>query len=425
MTDIVLKKCVTEYSMSREVVKRRGIFRGRARKRQIFYRFLALLVLFLPLLFFLPNTTVCAEGETEKDAQEELNQNILDQIDRLDTDGLQEYIDSLGSFSGESVGERLIAYIKGEGFDYGSFARQIVNVLLEDVKNMFPAFACICVVSLLCGVLSSIKSNFADQTTANIIFLVGYAAALIPVLAVLTECFSSANESVSSMQKQMQLVFPLLLTLMAASGGSVSAAIYQPAAAFLSTTIVSLVSSVVFPFTLTVIAFSMAGNLTKELRLDKFAAFFKSVNKWIIGVSVSVFGIFLTVQGLTSSAYDGITRRAAKYAIGTGVPIVGGFLSGGFDLALAGSVLIKNSLGYFSVFLLVSVLFEPLVLLIAANLFLRLTAAVTQPLGESRIPDFLTDTANNLNYCTAGLLFVAFMYFLTIVLIVCSSEVIF
>lgn len=135
--------------------------------------------------------------------------------------------------------------------------------------------------------------------------------------------------------------------------------------------------------------------------------------------------VVFTVQGLTSATYDGIVRRAAKYAIGTGVPIVGGFLSGGFDLAVAGSILIKNSLGNLSVVLMIAVLFEPLVLLIAANLFLRLTAAVTQPLGESRISDFLGETADNLNYCTAGLLFVAFLYFISIVLIICSSEVFF
>jgi stage III sporulation protein AE len=212
---------------------------------------------------------------------------------------------------------------------------------------------------------------------------------------------------------------------MAASGESVSVAIYRPAVAFLSTTVISLVSSVILPFTLTVIALSVAGNLSGELKLDRFAAFFKSIDKWLIGGCVSVYGIFFTVQGLTSATYDGITRRAAKYAIGTGVPIVGGFLSGGFDLAVAGSVLIKNSLGALGIFLMVNVLFEPLVLLIAVNLFLRLTAAVTQPLADNRISSFLAETADNLNYCTASLLFVAFLYFIGVLLVICSSEVIF
>ena len=165
--------------------------------------------------------------------------------------------------------------------------------------------------------------------------------------------------------------------------------------------------------------------LSKELKINKFTAFFKSINKWIIGICISVFGLFFTLQGITAATYDGVARRAAKYAIGNGIPIVGGFLSGGFDLAIAGSILIKNSLGSMSIFLMLSVLFEPIVLLLSVTLFLRFTAAVTQPFGDSRISDFLGETADNLHYCTAGLLLTAFLYFLSIMLLVSASEVLF
>ena len=140
---------------------------------------------------------------------------------------------------------------------------------------------------------------------------------------------------------------------------------------------------------------------------------------------ISAFGIFFTLQGITAANYDGIVRRTAKYAIGNGIPIVGGFLSGGFDLAVAGSVLIKNALGSMSIFLMVAVIFEPIILLISINVLLRLTAAITQPFGEGRISDCLEETAGNLHYCTAGVLFTAFLYFLSIMLMVCVSEALF
>jgi stage III sporulation protein AE len=178
----------------------------------------------------------------------------------------------------------------------------------------------------------------------------------------------------------------------------------------------------VFPLTITIVVFSMASKLTKDLKIGKFTAFFKSINKWIIGVCVSVFGIFFTLQGITTAVYDGVVRRAAKYAIGNGIPIVGGFLSGGFDLAVAGGILIKNSLGSMSIFLMLSVLFEPIAMLISVNVLLRLVSAITQPFGEGRISDFLGETAENLHYCTAGLLFMAFLYILTIMIMIFSTE---
>ena len=395
------------------------------RKTRIFIIIvIQLFILCLPVLNVY-NAISDGTEDGQAQAEEKLNESIYEQLDELDLEALQNYIDSLGNFSDESVGERLMAYIKGEKFDYSQFGIELLRILTENVRKILPAFACIAAVTLLSGLISTFRSGTNANTAAEMIFLISYAAALIPLIAVLTQCFKQSIDSVGAMREQMQIIFPIMLTLMAASGGSLSVSVCRPAVAFFSTTIVSVLSKIVLPITILIIAFSMASNLTKELKINKFGAFFKSVNKWIIGVCVSVFGLFFTLQGITAATYDGIVRRAAKYAIGNGVPIVGGFLSGGFDLAVAGSVLIKNSLGSMSIFLMVSILFEPLILLLAVNLLLRFTAAVTQPLGDSRISDFLWETAENLHYCTATLLFTAFMYFLCILLLVASSEVLF
>ncbi len=363
-----------------------------------------------------------AEG-TENEKQ--LEETVREQIGKLDLNALEEYVKSLEYFDGETVVERLIAYIKGADFDYEGFGRGLASVLFAKVGEILPAFACITAITLLSGIISTLKSNTLGQTSSEMIFIITYVAALIPLIGVLTEIFEVSMSSVDSMQKQMQLVFPLMLTLMSASGNTVSAAVCRPAVAFFSASILSVIRSVVFPLTITIIVFSMAGKLTKDLKIGKFTAFFKSINKWIIGVCVSVFGIFFTLQGITAATYDGVVRRAAKYAIGNGVPIVGGFLSGGFDLAVAGGILIKNSLGSMSIFLMLAVLFEPLVLLISVNLLLRLVSAITQPFGESRISDFLGETAENLHYCTAALLFTAFLYFLSIMIMIFSTEALF
>lgn len=398
-------------------------------KKKVIKTFLFALIfvwLFLwttPIVFLTVSATEKSESETlTQEAEEKLNETIFEQIGELDLQALQEYIDSLENFTDMNVAERLATYIREDGIDYEEFGKRLLTTLFEKVGAVLPSFACIAAITLLMGMISSLKSGAGGNTSTEMVFLIGYGAALIPLLAVLTECFQTSTDCVSSMQTQMQLIFPLMLTLMAASGGTVSASVCRPAVGFFSTTIVSLIDSVVFPLTVAIIAFSIAGNFAKDLKISKFTVFFKSINKWIIGISISVFGLFLTLQGITSATYDGVARRAAKYAIGNGIPIVGGFLSGGFDLAVAGSTLIKNSLGSLGIFMLVSVLFEPILLLITVNLLLRLTAAIAQPFGDSRVADFLGETAENLHYCTAGLLFTAFLYFLTIVLMICSSE---
>ncbi len=389
--------------------------------------FISLCILFF--IFFQPKTrayaTETSVQPTTMETDTSLQETIEEQLENLDLKALEEYLRSIGQLSNETLAQRLSTYLKGAKFDFSDFGNALLDAFLSKVTLLLPSFAVIAAITLLAGVMSTIKSNAGGQTASEMIFLITYAASMIPIFAVLLECFRDTIQCVGQMREQMQLIYPIMLTLMAASGGSVSASVCRPAVGFFSTSIVSIISGVVFPLTIAIIVLSMAGNLTKELKIGKFSTFFKSINKWIIGICVSVFGIFFTLQGITTAIYDGVVRRAAKYAIGNGIPIVGGFLSGGFDLAVAGSVLIKNSLGSMGIVMMLTVLIEPLVLLISTTVLLRLISAVTQPFGDSRISDFLGETADNLQYCTAGLLITAFLYFLTIVLMIYSTEALF
>jgi len=191
----------------------------------------------------------------------------------------------------------------------------------------------------------------------------------------------------------------------------------------MSGAITNLFTSIVMPSAVVVIVLAFLGNLSADVRTEKLGDFFKSVNKWLIGLALGLFSLFLTVQGITSAQYDGMSLRAAKYVISGSVPIVGGFLSGGVEIVIAGSVLIKNALGSFSIFLLFGSILRPVLLFAVFQLFLRLSAAATEPAG-AKISGFLSRLAGDTGYFIAGLLCVAFLYFLTLLLFVFSTGVI-
>lgn len=361
----------------------------------------------------------------EETTRAELDRNIDELLSSLDTKELQAYIDSLSSFRGVSLKDKLKSVITGDfALDYQSLGTSLLGLFLEEASIFIPAFAIILAISLLCGILNSSKNGFLHSTMSDIIGFAGYISVGAVVLSCLISVLSAGFETIESMRKQMELVYPLLLTLMAASGGSVSVVVYRPAVAFMSGGICELFVSVVLPTSVVVIVLAFVNNLSDSVKTEKLGDFFKSVSKWIIGLTLGLFSLFLTVQGMTSAQYDGLSLRAVKYVISGSVPVVGGFLSGGVELVIAGSALIKNALGAFSVFLLVGTVLRPLVLFAALQLFLRLSAAVTEPVG-GKIPVFLSKLAGDTGYFIAGLLCVAFLYFLTLVLLVCSSGVIF
>ena len=390
----------------------------------ILKNFCVFLIVFFLFSFFQPPIIHAFAEENTVENPPILDEAIDDVLERLDVEKLEEYVRSL---SGENNGvkDRILSYIKGDSIDYGNFFIQLSEVFFKEIQDLIPAFSCVIAIALLCGILSSLQIGNSSLSVTKTVYLIAFIVALLPILNIITECYTKAKESVTSMTTQMQLIFPILLTLLSASGGVTSVAICKPSVAFLSTAMVQIISEIVFPVAVVLISFSIAGKISNDFKFNKFVALFKSINKWLIGIGLSVFALFFTVQGITSATYDGIAKRAVKYAIGNGIPIVGGFLSGGFDLAIAGSVLIKNSLGYLGIVLMISTIFQPLLLILSTNLLLRFSSALTSPFGDSAISDFLNEVADSLNYLAAGILFTAFLYFLSIIIIITASGVFF
>ena len=393
------------------------------RKRGVW---LLLGVLFAVLFFAVsPELSVSAYTPEEEQALEEFRLQIDELLDALDTDELQAYLNSLSEFDQSDIKDVLSGVITGNfALDYTSLGQSVLAIVWQEGRAMLPAFAIILAAALLCGILNSAKNGFMQSNMTDIINFSAYLAIGAVVLAVLTDLLKVGFEAIQSMQTQMEIVYPILLTLMAASGGSVSVGVFRPAVAFFSGAVCELFTAVVLPASVVVIVLAFIGNLSPEVPTEKLGDFFKSISKWLIGLTLGLFTLFLTVQGIASSQYDGLSLRAVKYLVSGSVPIVGGFLSGGMDLVLAGSALIKNAVGSFAVFLLFGAILRPVLLFAAFQLFLRLAAAVTEPAG-GKLSSFLSRLATDSGFFLAGLLCIAFLYFLTLVLLVCSTGVIF
>ena len=405
-------------------MKRTGFIRRRRIPRALIAAFVMLLLILVGVAGG-PVGEAAAYTPEEEAALEELQDKVDELLEALDTEELQAYLDSLTEFRGMDIKETLSSVITGDfALDFSSLWQSALALVFNEGRAMLPAFAVVLAAALLCGILNSAKNGFLQSTMSDIINFVTYIAVGAVVLAVLTGVLQTGFSAMESMQRQMEIVYPVLLTLMAASGGSVSAGVFRPAVAFLSSAVCEMFTAIVLPASVVVIVLAFVGNLSPDVRTEKLGDLFKSINKWLIGLALGLLTLFLTVQGIASSQYDGLSLRAIKYLVSGSVPIVGGFLSGGLDLVLAGSALIKNAVGSFAVFLLFGALLRPVLLFAAFQLFLRLCAAATEPVG-GKVSAFLSRLATDSGFFLAGLLCIAFLYFLTLVLLVCSTGVIF
>ncbi len=358
---------------------------------------------------------------------EDINQNISDLLKDLDLSELQKYLDEntdsyLLKF-GSTAGEIVEYLIHGNlGTDYGGYLSELFSIIFKNIIALIPAFAEITAVALLSAIVSSAEGNILGKSTSKIVHLACYSLIILILASMLTGIVTNCIACVNRIKRQIEIITPILATLTVLTGGTSSAAIYQPSAIFLSGGAVEIVSGFIFPAAIAVIVLNFMSKLNPQMSFSGVTTFLKSIMKWVIGITVTVFSIFITMQSSASSLFDGIIFKATKYVVSNSVPIVGNFLSSGFDMLSSAGLLIKSSVGLCGIILLLFEIIAPIIALAAFSLILKLVGAIVQPIGENVLYQLLSDLSKDIEYFIAGLLTVAFMYALVIMLIINSAN---
>lgn len=397
--------------------------------KDVIKKILIFLFIFCVFVSYLkPNYIVLAEDNDTENLQAELEETIYSQLENLDLAQIESVLKGLGDdqlevFGVSSFGDKVKKIVSGEFADgQQSIFKAIINLIFDDVLTFVPLLASIIIISIICGFLSNLKSDSSGKGVGDIIHFVCYGVVISIVMTAVVNLIQMTGKTINGLRSQMEVVFPLLLTIMTAIGGTMSVSIYQPAVALLSSAIMHIFTSVLMPIFIFSIVFTIISNLTSTVKLEKFTKFFQSTFKWIIGGIFTIFMAFLSIQGITASTYDGVSIRTAKYAIRSYVPILGGYLSEGFDVIMASSVLIKNAIGASGLLLMFSSIISPIVKIVVFILVLKLAAAILEPLTDPRISDFIYSVTKSLSMLIVMILGVAFMYLITVGLIMYTAN---
>ncbi|MCL2861358.1 MAG: stage III sporulation protein AE [Firmicutes bacterium] len=401
-------------------------FMERLKKRRKFI----IKIIFTLLLVFLVIPFPNSFANANENAQEDLNQNLREILYQMNTDELDDFLASLTPeqqhvFGASSIAERISRILSGEiSLSYSNFFLYLLQVLGVSVFQFLPLVVSILLITIAFSVMNAIKGRFASNSVENIVHFASVALIILIVLAQMTFLIVSVQSMIASLRRQMNVVFPILLTMMAASGASSSAAVYQPSVAILASGITELITLIILPMFILSTVFTVVGSLSPTIKLKKMSGFLRTVSKWLLGTVFFIFIAFLSVQGITASVYDGVSIRTARFAISRYVPIIGGYLSEGLNFVMAGSVLMKNAVGMTAVILLFVSVAPIIIHIIVFSLSLHLASALSEPLGDERISSLLSELAKNTKMLIAVVLGVAFLYFIFLVLVIATGNLV-
>lgn len=400
--------------------------------RMVLISLVCILIIFVLLYPSMKQITNAEEISQEELSQEEIIQEIEDelgkQLDNLDMSSIENLLGSLTEeqlalFGEKGFLDKIKTLLSGEISSDSSIWTNILEIFFDSLLEVIPFISIIIAVALLGNLIQGLKPTKGEKSISNLIHFVTYGIIVVIILSIVVKMITMTTNTIFTIKNQMDAIFPLLLTLLTAIGGTVSVSVYQPAMALLSNIIINLFTYVLMPLFIFSIIFSVVSNLSNTIKLDKFTSFFNSTFKWITGFVFTIFTAFLSIQGITAGSIDGISIKTAKYAIKSYVPILGSYISDGLGVILASSNLIKNAVGASGLFLLLATIISPILQLVLFMLALKLVSAIIEPLGSKQISNFVSNLSKNMTLLVVTIVGIAFASFITIGLVMCSANI--
>ena len=389
-----------------------------------------LMIVIIVLISILsPLQTFCADN-TIIEIADDLNQTIVEELDNIDFSGLNDIVlefqqNDENLFSIDNVKNKVYSIISGENaIEYTSFFSSLFSTIIKKIIRYLPILSLIVAVGVISNLLGNIKSKFNEKSTGDLVHLVCFLSVVVVVIGMVSSLNATTGKTISNMVNTMNVLFPILLTLMIGTGATASAGVFQPIVAIFSTYIADFFKFLVMPLFLFSFVFGIISNLSDSIKLDKFNSFISSLFKWSVGLVFTLFFAMFAIQGISAGKFDSISIRTTKYTIKSYIPIMGGYLSDGMDLILASSVLIKNSIGLVGILMILNIILSPLLEIAIFSIVMKLISAILQPMGNNKLSNFLSSTSKTITMLSTCIIAIGFMFLVSVGLVMTTSNVV-
>ena len=181
-------------------------------------------------------------------------------------------------------------------------------------------------------------------------------------------------------------------------------------------------SNIVIPMILMSFVLEFANNLSIDHKITNLCKLLKQVIIWFQGIIVTIFIGLLTIRGITSTTIDAVTLKTAKFAIDNFIPIVGKTFSDAITSVAGYSLIIKNAISSIGLVVIIIILLHPLIKLILITFIYKLSAALIEPISDSRITKSLEAAGNSMVLITSCVLTVSIIFFILIAIMASSGR---
>ena len=194
------------------------------------------------------------------------------------------------------------------------------------------------------------------------------------VMSNFSQIITMIKTSTTNMVGFINVLIPLLTTLMVFTGNLTTTSMLQPVIMFSVNFIGNLIHSVILPVVLVASSLSIISKISDRVQIDRLAKMFKSGITWFLGIALTIFVAVVSLEGSLSSSVDGISAKTTKAVVSSAIPIVGKILGDAVDSVLGCGIILKNAVGIVGVFVILGICIGPILKLVLAMLTYKILA---------------------------------------------------
>jgi stage III sporulation protein AE len=381
------------------------------------------------LLFLFFTSTSVQANEEVNDASTPLSpQELVDaQLETMDLTELKQYWEDIqnkyGGFLPESQKGSLYEFVKGDKqFSFKEWTQGIIKFLFHEFVVNGKLLGSLILLTIFSMFLQSMQNAFESSTISKVAYSIVYMVLVIIALNSFHIVIEYTNEAIGSMISFVLALIPLLLALIASSGGIISAAFFHPVILFLMNISGMFMQFVILPLLFLATLLSIVSTMSDQYKVTQLAQLLRNWSIGLMGLFLTVFLGVISVQGASTAITDGVAIRTAKFVTGNFIPVIGRIFTDAADTVVSASGLLKNSVGIAGVAILLIIVAFPAFKILMIAFIYKFAAAILQPLGGGPVIKCLDIISKSVIYVFAALGIVSLMFFLSITVIVAAGN---
>ncbi len=199
---------------------------------------------------------------------------------------IQDFINNSKEYTGDffediDIKEMLDNAIEGK-VDNSTIFKRILNLLGKEVTTNIKTIVSILVIILIHSILKSISESLENSNISKLIYYVQYILIVTIIMSNFSDIVKIVENTASNLVGFMNILIPLLTTLMMYTGSITTSSIIEPIILFMVNFIGNIIQNLIIPFVLVLTSLVIISKISDKVQIDKLSKFFKSRNSMVL-----------------------------------------------------------------------------------------------------------------------------------------------